>query len=142
MKHFNANDLFEKLIKLTKENTIQWRYLDDDKSICDELNLRAYKSENIFEISLNITSSKAFDVNNSFVAHINNNYIIICCEKDDSTSNKTLEERLSFMLVPRTFRGVRVYTSSDDDGTLLRLQSLVKSYFPSADDIIKDILDM
>lgn len=143
MEFLNVKELYEKLIKLTKEDAIKWKYLDEDKAICNNLDFHPIKPDNFIGSIIAAKETNTFDASNSFVADINNNHIIIYCEYEIA-SKKTLDERLSFMLVPRSFRGIRTFDSHTNfnDGTLLRLQSLVKSYFPSADDIIKDIYDM
>ncbi len=148
MNNINVRKMLEKLIELTKSNSISWEYLDSRKSLCKELCL-----EGKTPIQLNtgldlvatlssISSTELFDADNSFVAKINDNYIVIYCKINVNKISQTIDERLVFMLVPRTYKDIFTYRSDGNDGTLLRLQMLVKSFFPSAADIANDILNM
>lgn len=143
MNDINVNEVLDKLIELTKKNILTWEYLDCYKVLCNELNYEGVSPTQNYtnlKIFTAITSSKKmFDSDNSFVTKINDNYIILYCNIDNNDNEKTLDERLIFMLVPRTFKDVFRCSS---DGNLLRLHSLVKSYFPSAKDIANDILNL
>ena len=89
----------------------------------------------------NIPIRREFDSDNSFVACINDNYLVLCVWIDDVRNHKVLADRLILEVVPRTFKDVSVY-SDDEDGDLVQLQTLVKSKFPNTEDIINDILNM
>lgn len=146
MNDIDVTKLLEKLINSTKENTISWEYLDSNKNVCNGLGYEAVspaKSLSTLELVASLGySKKLFDSDNSFITEVNKNYIILYCNLDNKNGEKTLDERLIFMLVPRTYKDVFMYSSDGTDGTLLRLHSLVKSLFPNAKDIANDILNL
>ncbi len=85
-------------------------------------------------------SKTFFDSDNSFIASIKDNYVVIHARISDR--NDVLAERLTLMLVPSTYKDVYKYVDGDDDSELLRLQTLIKSSFPNSLDIANDILGM
>ncbi len=85
-------------------------------------------------------SKTFFDSDNSFIALIKDNYVVIHARISDR--NDVLAERLTLMLVPSTYKDVYKYVDGDDDSELLRLQTLIKSSFPNSLDIANDILGM
>lgn len=142
----NYKELLEKMIELTKSEKISWNYLDSNKVVCDSMKFEGVSPLNhrkgIIALASAVSDKKIFDSDNSFVSKINHNYIILYCNLNDAEDGKTLDERLMLMLVPRTFKDIKIYFSEGSDGTLLRLHTLVKSTFPSANDIENDILQM
>lgn len=146
MSIINVKEVLDKLIELTKNGTLPWEYLDSEQNICSNLNyvgVSPMHNRSAMEKLATVASSKkVFDADNSFITSINDNHIIIYCNLNDDNDEKTLDERLIFMLVPRTYKDVFMYASDGNDGTLLRLHSLVKSNFPSAQDIVDDILGL
>lgn len=144
MEGFNSKDFMDKLIELTKNNSIKWEYLDNNKYVCDALKMEALGNQYLFDINFFTKMSNViyFDTNNSFISTVNGNYILICCIYDKNLKDSTLNERLVLKLVPRTFREIKSIKCDEEDGTLQRLQSLVKSLFPNADDIVNDIFNL
>lgn len=146
MSDINGKELIEQLIKLTKDNKIKWGYLDHNATVCYNLKMEPkspLESKNplatIAQIS-SFDSKTFFDSDNSFIASIKDNYVVIHARISDK--NDVLAERLTLMLVPSTYKDVYKYVDGDDDSELLRLQTLVKSSFPNSLDIANDILGM
>lgn len=121
------------LISLTREDKIVWRYLDVDNSLCQSLNLTPHKSGQIF--LKEISGLQEFDRSNSFYAPINKNYIVLYTIYA-SNKEESLLSRLKLKLVPGTYRSIEEVEAPNE---IVRLQTLIKSKFPSADDIINDI---
>lgn len=146
MSDINGKVLIEQLIKLTKDNKIKWGYLDQNSTVCYNLKMEPrspLESKNPLVAFAQITSADnklCFDADNSFIASIKNNYVVIYARISDK--NDVLAERLRLMLVPSTYKDVYRYIDKDDDSELLRLQSLIKSKFPNSLDIANDILEM
>lgn len=146
MSDINGKELIEQLIKLTKDNKIKWGYLDHNAAVCYNLKMEPkspLESKNplvtIAQIS-SFDSKTFFDSDNSFIASIKDNYVVIHARISDK--NDVLAERLTLMLVPSTYKDVYKYVDGDDDSELLRLQTLIKSSFPNSLDIANDILGM
>lgn len=147
MSNKDEKKLFLKMIELTKEGKITWDYLDNFENVYEKLLIKPrspLQSKNpleTWEQLSNIPIRREFDSDNSFVACINDNYLVLCVWIDDVRNHKVLADRLILEVVPRTFKDVSVY-SDDEDGDLVQLQTLVKSKFPNTEDIINDILNM
>lgn len=146
MSDINGKVLIEQLLKLTKDNKIKWGYLDQNSTVCYNLKMEPrspLESRNPLVAFAQITSADSklcFDADNSFIASIKDNYVVIYARISDK--NDVLAERLRLMLVPSTYKDVYRYVDEDDDSELLRLQSLIKSKFPNSLDIANDILGM
>ena len=147
MSNKDEKKVFLKMIELTKEGKITWDYLDNFENVYEKLLIKPrspLQSKNPLETLeqlSNIPICREFDSDNSFVACINDNYLVLCVGIDDVRNHKVLADRLILEVVPRTFKDVSVY-SDDEDGDLVQLQTLVKSKFPNTEDIINDILNM
>lgn len=146
MSDINGKALVEQLIKLTKDNKIEWGYLDQNSTVYYHLNMEPkspLESKNPLLTFAQMTSADGklcFDADNSFIASIKSNYVVIYARISDK--NDVLAERLRLMLVPSTYKDVYRYNDEDEDSELLRLQSLIKSKFPNSLDIANDILGM
>ena len=146
MTDINGKALIEQLIKLTKDNKIEGGYLDQNSTVCYNLKMEPrspLESRNPLVAFAQITSADSklcFDADNSFIAPIKDNYVVIYARISDK--NDVLAEWLRLMLVPSTYKDVYRYTDEDDDSELLRLQNLIKSKFPNSSDIANDILGM
>lgn len=145
MVDVSYEDLIERIEYLTKGEMIRWEYLDSKPEIYKELGLRPKllqsRAFDTGKISLLSPPTKEFDSENSFVANINGNYMLLCVWAKKEDAPKILSERLVLMMVPRTFKGIEEY-KDDENGRLVKLHSVVKTFFPSANDIISDIFTM
>lgn len=146
MSEINGEALIEQLIKLTKDNKIKWGYLDQNATVCFNLKMEPrspfeYRNPLATFAQISSMDSKTFfDSDNSFIATIKDNYVVIHARISDK--NEVLSERLTLMLVPNTYKDVYKYVGEDHNSELLRLQTLVKSDFPNSLDIANDILGM
>jgi len=131
------NKLLSTLIALTREDKLTWNYLDSEKPLYSSLNLAPYSGKGSMEIVI-LNNAKRFDTSNSFYTSINKNFIVIYVlysnDEEDSFAS-----RLKLLLVPRTYKSVEEVNSSNE---IVRLQTLIKSKFPSPDDIISDVLSL
>jgi len=127
------NEFITKLGELTKSDKITWEYLDSNKSLYNSINLSPYNTYDV--ISAALEGKKSFDTSNSYFTKINDNFIILYTDSA-SKEGSSLVERLRLLLVPRTFKSIRRISNSNESITLL---TIIKSKFPSADDIIQDI---
>jgi len=143
----NKDSLILKLIELTKEQKIQWEYLDIYNDVCENLLIKArspLQNKTSFEVLSEmkiVGSKKEFDSDNSFVACINENFIVIFAEVQNRNEPQVLGERLTLMIVPRTFKDITKW-EDDNEGNLVRLHTLIKSNFPSSEDVVNDIFNM
>ncbi len=147
MSNLNETSFILKLIELTKEKKIEWDYLDEYRDVYQELSMQP-RSPLYGKSSLEVLaefgagmSKIEFDSDNSFATCINENYIIIYASIVEKKEPKLLGERLSLMLVPRTFKDIKRLRDNEEEH-LVRLHTLIKSGFPNSEDIINDILGM
>lgn len=80
-----------------------------------------------------------FDANASFYANIGENYIVLISEMIKNEENILIPDTLKLMLVPRTFKDIRIIEEND---LMLRLHNYVRTQFPDVEDIIEDIFSM
>jgi len=131
------HELLSSLFVLTKEDKITWNYLDSEKPLFISLNLTPYGvNESLSLVLLNRTQK--FDASNSFYTSVNNNYIVIYVLYSNN-DEESFVSRLKLLLVPRTYKSVEEVKCPNE---IVRLQTLIKSKFPSPDDIINDIMNL
>jgi hypothetical protein len=129
----NQSKFVLKLIELTKEGTIQWKYLDGNDTLCKQIGL---EPKSIIPIP-SLTFSTLFDKNSSFYVQVKTNYIVLY----KTTQQENLIDSLRLLTVPSSFKDIQnISTETEED--ILRLFSIIKSKFPSSEGIINDILSM
>jgi hypothetical protein len=129
----NQSKFVLKLIELTKEGTLQWKYLDENDTLCKQIRL---EPKSIIQIP-SLTFSTLFDKNSSFYVEVKTNYIVLY----KATQQENLIDSLRLLTVPSSFKDIQnISTEAEED--ILRLFSIIKSKFPSSEGIINDILSM
>lgn len=140
----NNDEIIERILVLSKRRKIIWEYLDEFENLYKHLNVIPKKKKvgNTLPIA-SITETMAselyintfFDANASFYAQIGENFIVLLryMKKEE---NILVADRIKFMLVPHTFKGVKIIEENDK---ILRLHNYVKTQFPDVEDIINDI---
>ncbi len=140
MNTISEHEIVTKLIELTNGKKIDWYYLDSDFSLYDNLNLAPRKTFQGTAALLNeyaaLNDNKLrFDVDNSFYSCLSSNYLVLYVTPP-SSNKEILAERMSLLLVPKTYRSIKEINNVED---LIRLHTIIKSGFPSAESIIEDI---
>ncbi len=144
MTSISEHEIVEKLIELTVGKKINWAYLDSSKSVYDALDIiprkdvRSAVESLLVEYSSQLSDKQKFDPDNSYYTRINSNYVVLYVSAPKS-NDKILAERMNLLFVPNTFRSIEKVDNVDG---LVRLHTIVKSHFPSVENIIDDILKM
>ena len=146
IKEERGNDtIIEKILELSKEKKIIWEYLDEYENLYQHLRVTPKRKRLDDKVSwTDITESVAtalytytfFDANASFYANIGENYIVLISEMIKNEENILIPDTLKLMLVPRTFKDIRIIEEND---LMLRLHNYVRTQFPDVEDIIEDI---
>lgn len=149
IKEERSNDIIiEKILELSKEKKIIWEYLDEYENLYQHLKVTPKKKRIGDKLSwTDITENVAtalytytfFDANASFYANVGENYIVLISEMIKNEENVLTADKLKLMLVPRTFKDVRII---EEDEMMLRLHNYVRTQFPDVEDIIEDIFNM
>lgn len=126
------NVFLEKLIKQTKENKIEWKYLDSNKSLCESMCWieEIFPSVEIF--SGNKEYSFNFNAENSFYCEVKGTYIALYVAKNNPAE---------LLVIPPTFKSIVQLTPDEYGENITRLLNLVKSQFPSGDAFIDDFIN-
>ena len=110
------------LISKTKNKEIDWKYLDENKSL--------YENMNWVEWDYVLGSSAPnFNVEDSFYAYIDGTYVVLYVP---NYSPATL------YVIPSTFKKIRECEPVEYGSYITRLLNIVQSQFPSADQFIKN----
>ncbi len=125
-KNDNIKNFIEKLIEKTSKNEILWKYLDTNETLCKVTNLKPL----LF----------VFDVNNSFYTSVETGFIIIYKSLPTSNEKKPLSLQLNLYLVPSSYRDYKYIPNDTYGEDIVRLHTIIRSKFPSTDDIMKEIL--
>ncbi len=126
-------EIINKIIELTKQEKLEWFYLNDAPTLCNQLRVKENLGTELSKIAIQIENSIPFDSSNSFYTILNGNYIVLLASTE---TKKILRDRLSLMLVTKTYRDKNVFTDMEE---ILQLHTLVKGRFPSVNDIINDL---
>lgn len=131
-----GKDFVIKLIELTKEKKIAWKYLDGESKLNSALNLSAMPKNSIPAIFGTMDIKIYYNPANSFCVKINGNYVVLLANSNDMV----ISEGLQLLLVPGTYKDIDVY--EDDKELLVHLLMVIKSMFPNASNIVDDVLSM
>lgn len=123
-----------KIIRLTKSNEIEWKYLDSNTHLCEEMKWCDRKNP-IKTIQENLTGSGErefyFDDENSFYTKIDEIFLVLFVQ--DS-------EPASLMIIPNTYKKVVTLSPSDFGENITRLLNIVQNKFPSGEAFVDDFL--
>lgn len=113
-----------KLGQLSSESKIHWDYLDNNKRLCNDLDL---SEESFTYIEYN------FIPDNSYYIYLEkkNMYILALSFEDDTQE---------IMLVPNTFKGKLSLRDTDYPEELTELFNEIRHQFPNPEDFIEDLL--
>lgn len=148
MEQKTDNEIIEKVFELTKEKKIIWDYLDENKTLSQKLKLSSFGKTmpgetmwNNFNTKLEtfFSGSSSYASGESFYAEIGENYIVLLRKILIGESHAYVSGDLMFLMVPRTYKGIKIIEDSD---VIQRLHSYLKSTFPDVNDIIEDLFDM
>lgn len=137
------------IIEKTDNGRLIWDYLDNEKRVCNALNIvSTSKSEEKFgynnilnnSISQMLNGTRVFESDSSFIANVGKNYIVIIKYRIGGNNILTLD-KLEIGFIPRTFKGVRFFNSNECD-RLQELYTVVKKSIPSVDDIMNDLSNL
>lgn len=121
----------EEILNMTKERKIQWKYLDSNIELYEEMNWVNTETKMIHFAQIKENLIPNFIENKSFYAKLNNTYIVLLVRKDLPPS---------LYIVPYTYKNA-IRMSSDDFGEIItRLLNYVISQFPTADEFIDDVV--
>ena len=141
-------ELIERTLELSKRKKIIWEYLDEFEDLYQHLNVIPKKKKigskpPIASLTETMTSAlyinTFFDANESFYARIGGNFIVLLRYMEKNEENVLVADRIKFMLVPHTFKGIKII---EEDDKILRLHNYVKTQFPDVEDIINDIFKL
>jgi hypothetical protein len=144
----NSDGLIEKILELSKQKKIIWEYLDEFENLYKHLNVAPKKrkignalplSDVAETMASTLYMNTFFDANESFYAKIRENFIVLLRYMEKNEENVLVADRIKFMLVPRTFKNIKII---EEDDKILRLHNYVKTQFPDVEDIINDIFKL
>lgn len=143
----NNTELIERILELSKRRKIIWEYLDEFENLYQHLNVIPKKKIGntmpVASFTETVTSvfslNNFFDANESFYARIKGNFIVLLRYMEKNEENALVADRIQFMLVPHTFKGIKIIEENDK---ILRLHNYVKTQFPDVEDIINDIFKL
>lgn len=124
-----------RLISLTKENEIEWKYLDSNTRLCEEMDWCEKKSPiTTLQDSLSGSFERAyyFDVENSFYTKINETFITLVVQDNNPAS---------LMIIPNTYKKVVTLSPSDYGENITRLLNIVQNKFPSGEAFVDNFLN-
>ena len=112
-------DFIRKIFEKTKANSIEWDYLDSNKSLYRRMEWNNY------------SGGAAFDIESSFWSVIDGYYIVLFTEEGSLTD---------LYVIPNTFKNIVVLEASKYGEFITRLYNLVRGQFPDADSFIDRII--
>lgn len=124
-------DFAEKILEDTKNNELQWRYLDSNEELYEGMNWTK-KDWGISMTSGYESVSPNFDKERSFCARIGDTHIVLLTRKS------TLTE---MYVVPPTYKKVVKFDAETYGEIITRLLNIIHSKFPDAKDFIQKYLD-
>ena len=135
----NYNRFIDSLITGTKEKSITWSYLDENRLLYEKF----------------VSSKDDFSTDDSFWATYDDAYfVLISMQEEDSSdsadinflltsSTRPIVDVIKLAVVPPTFRDIKIISSLDNKNyrtSLIRLKNLIKKDFPNSDDIIEKFI--
>lgn len=121
----------EALIQQTKGKKLNWRYLDREETLCEEMGW--VKTNSIFGPLVGTTGSTTpdFDTENSFCVNVSGTYVVLYVWNNQPAK---------LYVIPSTFKKVATLTPEEYGEHITRLLNLVQSLFPSAEAFIDTFL--
>lgn len=124
-------DFIRKIIQQTKENVLQWDYLDTNKPLYEGMGWVNKKiNYNLFSSNTE-TISPNFDVEDSFFTRIDGMSVVLFVRQ---------EELAKLYVVPNTYRKVVILTPDEYGEYITQLFNIVQSKFPNAELFIDEFL--
>lgn len=124
-------DFIRKIIQQTKENVLQWDYLDTNKPLYEGMGWVNKKiNYNFFSFNTE-TISPNFDVEDSFFTRIDGMSVVLFVRQ---------EELAKLYVVPNTYRKVVILTPDEYGEYITQLFNIVQSKFPNAESFIDEFL--
>ena len=124
-------DFIRKIIQQTKENVLQWDYLDTNKPLYEGMGWVNKKINYNFFYSNTETISPNFDVEDSFFTRIDGMSVVLFVRQ---------EELAKLYVVPNTYRKVVILTPDEYGEYITQLFNIVQSKFPNAELFIDEFL--
>ena len=125
-------DFIEAIIERTKNNQMDWHYLDKNEALYKGMEWTRTTTEYGF-FSLNAKEKTVADFNqeDSFYAHLGEMYIVIYVWGNQPAK---------LFIVPNTYKKVTYLTPDEYGEYITRLLNLVQSQFPNAESFIDNFL--
>lgn len=126
-------DFIEKVITKTKENDLEWAYLDTEPDLCKAMNwLPASTSAPWFlQPNANFLSTLCKDAE-SFVCKYRSTFIVLLVNSDSSLP--------IMFVIPKEYKGIVQLLPGEYGEYTTRLHNLIKKRFPHGDQFIDDFL--
>ena len=125
-------DFIGKIIQQTKENMLEWKYLDTNKPLYEGMGWANKKINYNFFSSNTETISPNFDVEDSFFTRIDEMSVVLFVQHG---------ELAKLYVVPNTYRKVVILTPDEYGEYITQLFNVVQSKFPNAESFIDNFLD-
>ena len=121
----------EALIQQTKGKKLNWRYLDREETLCEEMGW--VKTTSLFAPISGVKSAPThnFDTENSFYVNVSGTYVVLYVWNNQPAR---------LYVIPSTFKKVATLTPEEYGEHITRLLNLVQSLFPSAEAFIDTFL--
>ena len=124
-------DFIGKIIQQTKENMLEWKYLDANKPLYEGMGWVNKKINYNFFSPSTETILPNFDVENSFFTRIDGMSVVLFVRQ---------EELAKLYVVPNTYRKVVILTPDEYGEYITQLFNIVQSKFPNAELFIDEFL--
>lgn len=121
-----------KIIQQTKEKKMEWKYLDENRTLYEGMGWANKKVNYGFFSPTTETITPNFNIEDSFFTRIGDMCIVIYVRNDTPAS---------LFVVPNTYKKVVVLTPDEYGDYITQLLNLVESQFPNAESFIDDFLD-
>lgn len=121
-----------KIIQRTKEKKMEWKYLDENRTLYEGMGWANKKVNHGFFSPTTETITPNFNIEDSFFTRIGDMCIVIYVRNDTPAS---------LFVVPNTYKKVVVLTPDEYGDYITQLLNLVESQFPNAESFIDDFLD-
>lgn len=124
-------DFIRKIIQQTKENVLQWDYLDTNKPLYEGMGWVNKKINYNFLSPSTETILPNFDVEDSFFTRIDGMSVVLFVQHG---------ELAKLYVVPNTYRKVVILTPDEYGEYITQLFNVVQSKFPNAESFIDEFL--
>lgn len=117
------------LIQQTKDNHLEWNYLDENKGLCEKM--KWAEKNSFLDIFSDDTPFLCFNCDDSFYVSIDGTTIVILVEKNNPAD---------VYVIPSTFKKIVVLRADEYGQWITRLLNIVQSKFPDGDAFIREFL--